>query len=482
MNTIENYIDGKMVPPTGGEYLDNANPATGKVYSRVAKSTAEDAHRAISAAQSAFPAWSQTPLEERVGKLRRMAQLIRQRQGELARAESIDNGKPITLAQRVDIPRAWKNLEFFCDCITSFSGELYPMDDYALNYTLRRPLGVATCISPWNLPLYLLTWKVAPALVAGNTVVAKPSEVTPVTAWMLGQICTEAELPPGVLNILQGTGPDVGEAITTHPAVRAVSFTGSTTTGKAIASQAFPLLKKVSLEMGGKNPNIIFADCDFDAALKTSTLAAFSNQGQICLSGSRILVEKSIYPKFRDALVERAKGLRIGDPLDEKTQLGAVASRPHYQKILSCMARAKEEGGHILCGGEAAHLSGDNAGGYFIRPTLIEGLGPHCHTNQEEIFGPVATLIPFEGEEQAIEYANATSYGLSASVWTRDLGKAHRMADNIQAGIVWINSWPLRDLRTPFGGVKNSGLGREGGYDSLKFFTEVKTVCVKVKE
>ncbi len=481
MISIENTIDGRMTPPVSGDYLDNVNPATGKVYSRVPKSGVEDAERAIAAARAAFPAWSQTPVEERIKKLRRLASMIRERESELVRAESIDNGKPVSLAAKVDIPRASKNLEFFCDGMAHFSSELYPMDDYALNYTLRRPLGVVTCISPWNLPLYLLTWKVAPALVTGNTVVAKPSEVTPMTAWIFGQMCIEAELPPGVLNILHGTGPDVGETISTHPDVKAVSFTGSTATGKTITSLASPLFKKVSLEMGGKNPNIVFADCDFEAALKTSILAAFSNQGQICLCGSRILVEKSLYNKFRDALVERAQKIRIGNPLDEKTQLGAVVSKAHYQKILSCIERAKEEGGRILCGGGAAELGGENAGGYFIHPTLIEGLDVHCRTNQEEIFGPVAALIPFEGEEQAVEYANATNYGLSASLWTGDVGRAHRMADKIQSGAVWVNSWMLRDLRIPFGGMKNSGIGREGGFDSLKFFTEVKNICVKVK-
>ena len=480
MLKIKNYIGGKLVAPREENYLENINPAKGEPYSYVPSSTAVDAQVAIEAAQKAFENWSQTPLAERTGYLRKMAQIIKNKGRKLAEAESIDNGKPLKLASIVDIPRASANLEFFADAVTGFSGECYPMDEVAINYTLRQPLGVVVCISPWNLPLYLLTWKIAPALVTGNTVVAKPSELTPMTAYMLSEIACEAKLPDGVLNIVHGKGDDLGETLTTHPAVEAVSFTGSTATGKKIAQNASPLFKKVSLEMGGKNPNIIFDDCHFEEALKTSVHSSFSNQGQICLCGSRIFIQKSIYQRFRDELVNRAKSLRQGNPLDMSTQQGAVVSQEHYEKILSYFNLAREEGGNILCGGISAHIGGDFSKGYFIEPTVIESLEPECRTNREEIFGPVVTLNPFETEEEVVSMANGTDYGLSASIWTKDIDKAHRMARKIQSGVVWINSWMLRDLRIPFGGMKNSGVGREGGEDSLKFFTEVKDICFKV--
>ena len=480
MLKIKNYIGGQLVSPREGNYLDNVNPAKGEVYSLVPRSSSGDARAAIEAAQKAFESWSRTPLAERTGYLRKIAQIIESRSRELAEAESIDNGKPIKLASVVDIPRASTNLEFFADAATSFSGECYPMDEMAINYTLRQPLGVVVCISPWNLPLYLLTWKIAPALVTGNTVVAKPSELTPMTAYMLSEIACEAKLPDGVLNIVHGHGDELGDTLTTHPAVEAVSFTGSTATGKKIAQNASPLFKKVSLEMGGKNPNIIFDDCNFEEALKTSVHSSFSNQGQICLCGSRIFIQKSLYSKFRDELTAKAKFLRQGNPLDMGTQQGAVVSREHYQKILSYLNLAKEEGGRILCGGAPAEMEGEFSQGYFIQPTIIENLGPECRTNREEIFGPVVTVTSFETEEEVVSMANGTDYGLSASIWTKDIDKAHRMARKIQSGVVWINSWMVRDLRIPFGGMKNSGVGREGGEDSLKFFTEVKDICFKV--
>ena len=480
MLKIKNYIGGKLVPPQGGNYLENVNPAKGEPYSYVPRSSSVDAQTAIEAAQEAFGSWSQMPLAERTGYLRKMAQIVRNKERALAEAESIDNGKPLKLASIVDIPRASANLEFFADVAVGFSGECYPMDRVAINYTLRQPLGVVVCISPWNLPLYLLTWKIAPALVTGNTVVAKPSELTPMTAYMLSEIACEAKLPDGVLNIVHGYGDELGDTLTTHPAVEAVSFTGSTVTGKKIAQNASPLFKKVSLEMGGKNPNIIFNDCNFEEALKTSVHSSFSNQGQICLCGSRIFIQKSIYQKFRDGLVNRAKSLRQGNPLDMGTQQGAVVSKGHYDKILSYFDLAKEEGGQILCGGGAASIEGEFSQGYFIEPTVIENLGPECRTNREEIFGPVVTLTPFETEDEVVSMANGTDYGLSASIWTKDIDKAHRMARKIQSGVVWINSWMVRDLRIPFGGMKNSGVGREGGEDSLKFFTEIKDICFKV--
>jgi aminomuconate-semialdehyde/2-hydroxymuconate-6-semialdehyde dehydrogenase len=349
----------------------------------------------------------------------------------------------------------------------------------AINYTLRQPLGVVGCISPWNLPLYLFTWKIAPALAAGNTVVAKPSEVTPLTASMFGEVCIDAGLPPGVLNIVHGTGPCAGQALIEHAQVKAISFTGSTRTGAAIAACVAPKFKKLSLEMGGKNPTLVFADWDAsEANFATLVRSAFANQGQICLCGSRILVQRSIYTQFRDRFVEKVRALRVGDPNDPGSDLGAVVSQTHYDKVMGHIALARDEGGAILCGGHAVDVAGRCAGGWFIAPTVIEGLAANCRTNQEEIFGPVATLIPFDDDAEAIAQANATQYGLAASVWTTNLRRAHHVAARLESGIVWINCWMRRDLRTPFGGVKQSGVGREGGIEALRFFTETKNVCI----
>jgi aminomuconate-semialdehyde/2-hydroxymuconate-6-semialdehyde dehydrogenase len=475
MIQIENYIDGKLVAPLSGKYLDNINPATEEVYSQVPASQKEDVLNAIAAAKKAFPAWSKTSVEQRIEYFYKIAAMIRDKHEELALAESRDNGKPVKLAMRVDIPRAWQNLEFYAKAMSQFHAESY-VSNSSINYTTYNPLGVVTCISPWNLPLYLFTWKIAPALITGNTVVAKPSEVTPMTAYLFSQIVKEAGLPDGVLNILHGLGPDMGDTLVGHEDIKAVSFTGSTATGKYIANKAAESFKKVSLEMGGKNPNIVFDDCDYEKALKTTIHSSFANQGQICLCGSRIYVQKSIYDKFKNDLAEAANKLKIGDPTDSKTAQGAVVSKSHYEKILSYIEIAKKEGGTILSGGEAVEGKG-----YFIKPTLIENLDINCQSNQDEIFGPVATITPFETESDVIAMANGTRYGLSATVWTGDVNKAHRVASEIDAGIVWVNCWLNRDLRTPFGGVKNSGLGREGGKDALHFFTEVKNTCIQVE-
>jgi aminomuconate-semialdehyde/2-hydroxymuconate-6-semialdehyde dehydrogenase len=379
----------------------------------------------------------------------------------------------------VDIPRARDNFRFFATAIEHWASESHQTAENVINYTLRKPVGVAGCISPWNLPLYLFTWKIAPALAAGNTVVAKPSEVTPMTAFLLSELCNEAGMPPGVLNIVHGTGPGAGNAIVSHPDVPLISFTGGTSTGQHIASVAAPMFKKLSLELGGKNPNLIFADCDFDQALKTSLNSSFANQGQICLCGSRIYIERSIYETFRDAFVEEVKKMQVGDPFASDSRLGAVVSKPHYDKILSYIELAKEEGGRILCGGHAVQPGGECARGWFIAPTVIEGLSETCRTNQEEIFGPVVTLQPFDTEEEAVQLANSTGYGLAATLWTQNLNRAHRLGNEIQSGIIWVNCWLLRDLRTPFGGMKKSGVGREGGWEALRFFTEAKNVCIK---
>ena len=477
MQTIHNYINGTEVPPRSGNYIDLYEPASGKVYGQVPDSDTSDVEVAYTAAANAFPAWSALSVDERSRYLTRIADLIEEKLEDLAAAESKDNGKPLWLAKMVDIRRASDNFRFFAQAITQFSSEAHAMSN-AINYTLRQPLGVVATISPWNLPLYLFTWKIAPALAAGNTVIAKPSEVTPMTAYLLGNICKEAGLPDGVLNIIHGDGIKVGAELTKHPKIKAISFTGSTRVGGEIARVAAPMFKKLSLEMGGKNPNIIFADCNYEQMLKTTINSSFSNQGQICLCGSRIFVESSIYEKFKADFVEKAKALIVGHPNEPSTKVGAIVSKPHYEKILSCIDIAKSEGGTILLGGEAIHPKGYEDG-YYIAPTIIEGLPNKCRTNQEEIFGPVVTIIPFDTEQEALDMANDSNYGLSATIWTENLTRAHKMAKEIEAGIVWINTWLQRDLRTPFGGLKHSGVGREGGFEALRFFTEPKNVCVR---
>jgi aminomuconate-semialdehyde/2-hydroxymuconate-6-semialdehyde dehydrogenase len=480
MIKILQFIDGKLVEPASGKYFDDVDPAVGAPYALVPDGDAEDVARAVAAAKAAFPSWSQTTAADRSRILLAIADGIEREIDELARIESIDNGKPITLARSSDLPRAVANFRFFATAILHARSELHVADATALNYTLRRPLGVVACISPWNLPLYLLTWKIAPALATGNTVVAKPSEITPMTAFHLARIVKAAGLPPGVLNIVHGLGPKIGPPLTGHPDVKAVSFTGGTATGASIASVVAPKFKKLSLELGGKNPNIVFADADMDEAIKTSLRSSFQNQGQICLCGSRILVEDKSYAAFIERFVAGAETLRLGDPLDPATEQGAVVSKPHFDKIMSHLALAREEGGNVLCGGGPARPVSERCkDGYFIQPTVIVDLPMNCRTNQEEIFGPVVTVTPFSSEDQAVALANGTSYGLSASVWTQNLARAHRVADRIESGTVWINCWMVRDLRVPFGGVKGSGVGREGGEDSMRFFTEPKNVCVK---
>lgn len=477
MNVL-NYINGEFKAAKSGQVLDLYNPANGEVYGHAPDSDINDVNEAVAAAKAAFPAWSKTPVEKRYQLMERIASLIEEDLDALAAAESKDNGKPLWLAKKVDIPRATSNFRFFATAIMQFHTEAHEMVGSAINYTLRQPLGVVSCISPWNLPLYLFTWKIAPAIAAGNTVVAKPSEITPVTAYLLAKKCQEAGLPPGVLNILHGYGDRAGQPMTEHKDVKAISFTGSTKIGGQIASIAAPRFKKVSLEMGGKNPNLIFADCNYDLALKTTVSSSFANQGQICLCGSRIMVERSIYNAFRDDFVARVKKMKVGHPSAEDTKVGALVSEQHMNKVLSYIKLAQEEGGKVLCGGERVHPKGSE-NGYYVAPTVIEGLDQNCRTNQEEIFGPVVTLSPFDSEEEALEMANATPYGLSSTIWTENLSRAHRLAQEIHAGIVWINTWLLRDLRTPFGGVKQSGVGREGGFEALRFFTEPKNVCIQ---
>lgn len=479
MEKLQNFINGVYCSPIDNNYIDNYEPATGKVYSLIPNSNEKDVEQAVIASEKAFPIWSGMSNEQRGAILLRLSKGIEACMDEFVQAESRDNGKPVSLAAHVDIPRAVSNFHFFATAIEHFASESHSMEGVGVNYTLRKPIGIVGCISPWNLPLYLFSWKIAPALAAGNCVIAKPSEITPYTAYLLGKVAKEAGMPDGVLNILHGLGTTVGDAIVKHPKIKAISFTGGTTTGEYIARTAAPMFKKLSLELGGKNPNIIFADCDFDEMLATTMRSSFANQGQICLCGSRIFIERPIYEKFRNAFVEKVARTVVANPDNPTAKMGAVVSKPHMEKVLSYVELAKEEGGTILTGGERVMLDAPYNEGYYLRPTVIEGLAYDCRTNQEEIFGPVVTITPFDSEEEVLMMANSTKYGLSATLWTSNLKRAHRMANELDAGIVWINEWLVRDLRTPFGGVKASGVGREGGWEALKFFTEAKNVFVK---
>ncbi|MBK7128010.1 MAG: aldehyde dehydrogenase [Crocinitomicaceae bacterium] len=479
LKVIKNYIGGQLQNPVFDQYIENVDPSRGKVYSMIPDSGADDVEQAVKAAKSAFVEWSSMSKEKRSDIMLRVSALIEQNLEKFAEAESLDNGKPLSLARAVDIPRAVSNFKFFATAILHFASESHHMESEGFNYTTRKPIGIVGCISPWNLPLYLFTWKIAPALAAGNCVIAKPSEVTPMTAYLLSEICIEAGMPAGVLNIIHGFGHKVGDAMTRHPEIKAISFTGGTKTGEMISSIAAPMFKKLSLELGGKNPNIIFADCDFDDMLSTTMRSSFANQGQICLCGSRIFIERPLYEKFKNAFVEKVKQTTVSYPTDPKAKLGAVVSKSHMEKILSYIELAKQEGGTVLAGGQRVLLEGEYQDGYYLQPTVIEGLTYNCRVNQEEIFGPVVTITPFDSEEEVLMMANSTQYGLAATLWTSDLKKAHRMADQIESGIVWINAWLVRDLRTPFGGVKSSGVGREGGFEALRFFTESKNIFVK---
>ncbi len=472
---ITNFIGGQFRTPASGSWFDDINPATGEVIAQIPDSDERDIDDAVSAAKAAFPRWSATSAAERSRLLLKLADLIEQNLDELARTESIDNGKTLSLAKRLDIPRAVANFRFFATAILHQSSEAHMTDAAALNYTLRQPLGVAGLISPWNLPLYLLSWKIAPAIAAGNTCVAKPSELTPLTANRLAGLSLEAGIPAGVINIVHGYGNKAGRALTCHEDVAAISFTGGTVTGAAVAANAAPRFKKLSLELGGKNPNLIFADADLEEAVATSIRSSFWNQGEICLCGSRIFVERSIHDEFVERFAEATKKLRIGDPLDDATDVGALISESHLQKVMGYIDLAMKEGGTIVTGGNRLDRPG-----YFVEPAIITGLGCDCRVLQEEIFGPVVTVTPFDNEEEALRFANSTRYGLSATVWTRDLFRAHRVAAALDAGTIWINCWLLRDLRVPFGGMKESGVGREGGFESLRFFTEAKNVCVRI--
>ncbi|MDA9002388.1 aldehyde dehydrogenase [Flavobacteriaceae bacterium] len=478
MIQLKNFINGEFLEPIQNEWLDNYNPSNGSIYGQTPNSSLKDVNLAYDAAKKAFMSWSQTSLENRSAILLKIARLIEDSLDRFAEAESKDNGKPITLAKSVDIPRAASNFRFFGHAITQFHSESHETkSEKTINYTLRHPLGVVGCISPWNLPLYLLTWKIAPALAAGNCVIAKPSEITPYTAFLLGEICNEAGLPKGVLNIVHGLGATTGQAIVEHPYIKAISFTGGTETGKIIARTAAPMFKKLSLELGGKNPNIIFADCDYEKMLTNTVKSSFSNQGQVCLCGSRIFVEASLFEQFKTDFIERVSQLTVGHPSNESTQVGALVSKAHYEKVLAFIDAVDSNESKLLYGGQRVHVKGYEDG-YYLMPTIIQVDSNSCHLNQEEIFGPIVTIMPFSSDSEVLEMANDVKYGLSATVWTNSLKRSLFFSEHLECGIVWVNTWMQRDLRTPFGGVKSSGVGREGGFEALRFFTETKNICI----
>ncbi len=477
MKTLQNLIHGAFVSAQDGGLLDDLAPATGEVIAHIPRSSKVDVDAAVGAAKAALPAWARTPMAERAALLDRVADRLEARLDELAALESQDTGKPLALARSLDIPRAISNFRFFADLARTKTDDSAMMPD-ALNYTHRSPAGVCALVTPWNLPLYLLSWKTAPALVMGNTIVAKPSELTPLTASALAEILVEAGCPPGVFNLVHGLGAEAGDALVSHPDVSLVSFTGGTATGAKVAAAAAPQFKKLSLELGGKNPSLVFADCDLDATVKGVARSAFLNQGQICLCGSRILVERSLHDRFVDALLDELKAWKVGDPSDPATRIGAGISAAHRDKVEGYFKLAVEEGGTIRHGGQRPALPAPFDGGFFLEPTVITGLPATCRTATEEIFGPVVTVHAFDTEEEALALANGVKYGLAASLWTRDLQRGHRVAQALESGMVWVNTWLHRDLRVPFGGVKASGVGREGGRHSLEFFSEAKNICI----
>lgn len=475
---LYNVIGGEHKPPHNGQYIDNINPATNQLISQIPRSNEADVIAAVASAQKAYQGdWSSYSFNLRADLLDAVANRIEQRLEEFALAESIDNGKPFHLAKKVDIPRSIANFRFFAGAIRHDQTGCHMMAD-ALNYTVRNPLGVVSLITPWNLPLYLLSWKTAPALAMGNTIVAKPSEMTPTTATMLADVFNDVGAPKGIFNVVHGLGAEAGAPLCSHQSIKAVSFTGGTTTGRIVAAAAAPQFKKLSLELGGKNSSIVFADCDFEKTVKGVARAAFLNQGQICLCGSRILVERSVYTRFVNALVNEVENMKVGDPLSQETFLGALISLQHREKVERYIQYAIEDGGAILTGGDRPEMESTFSQGAFLTPTVIADLSPNSRASVEEIFGPVVVVHPFDSEQDALDIANGVEYGLAGSVWTTDITKGHRVAAAMDTGMVWVNTWLHRDLRVPFGGVKNSGVGREGGVNSLAFFSDSQNICI----
>lgn len=477
---LRNFINGVFVPAVSGSLMDTTNPATGEVITQLPLSKAEDVALATQAACNALPGWKSTTLEERIEWLEKIADVLEEKSEDIARLETLDTGKPISLSRRVDAYRSVANFRFFAEHATELPNLQYEANG-AVNHVHRSPVGCVGLITPWNLPLYLLSWKVAPALLMGNTIVAKPSEMTPLTANLLAETMAELGLPHGVFNLVHGLGPDVGQAIVEHPDIQAISFTGGTATGRIVAATAAPMFKKLSLELGGKNATVLLDDAPLDSIMDDLVRASFTNSGQVCLAGSRILVHNAIYDEFEQRFVEAVNALVVGDPQDEQTQMGAVISRDHQSKVESYITLGLEEGGRVIAGGTSAQVPFPNlpSQGAFIRPTVIAGLPISCRTATEEIFGPVVTLHRFNDEDEAVAMVNATDYGLAGSVWTASANRGHAFAQRMDSGIVWVNTWLNRDLRTPFGGVKQSGVGREGGLWSMNFFSELTNVCVQ---
>lgn len=478
--TIDNFINGQFTAPLSGQYFEDINPATGESFAKVASGGKEDVDMAVAAAKKAFEhgPWPRMSMKQRCDIVRKIGDLIMENREALAIAETTDTGKPISESMDGDIPRAAQNFHFFADYALAQHEDCFTVDRDERHFAFREPLGVAGLITPWNLPLYLATWKIAPCLAMGNTCVLKPAEWTPYTAYLLGKIVQEAGLPEGVFNVVNGFGPkSAGEALCTHPDVRCISFTGETSTGRAIMAAASATLKKLSFELGGKGANIVFADADLNEVIPTAVRAAYRNQGQICLAGSRLFVQESSYKQVCEAMLERVKGIKVGNPLETSTQMGALISAEHMEKVQSYIEIGRKDG-KLVYGGERMKELGE---GNFLRPALITEIDNSSRVCQEEIFGPVLPIIPFKDESEVVNLVNSTAYGLSCSVWSKDVDRLHRLSRDIKTGIVWINCWFARDLRTPFGGQKSSGIGREGGRYALEFFSELKTVCYKYR-
>ncbi len=478
MNKIQNYINGEFQPSADGRTIDDINPATGEAIGTIPASTSADVQHAVDAATAVRTEWAALSIGERSNWLDKIADSLESKSEKIASLESLDTGKPISLARAVDATRSVTNFRFFAKFAKEYTQEKFEMED-AVNHVILKPVGIAGLITPWNLPLYLLSWKIAPAIVMGNTVVAKPSELTPLTANLLAEVLDEVGLPAGVVNIVHGSGPEAGQAIVEHPDISLISFTGGTETGRKVAGTAAPMFKKLSLELGGKNASIVLDDADLESTIPGVARAGFLNQGQICLCGSRIFVARSIWDEFVSKFVDYVKNMKVGDPLSDDSDLGALVSSAHRDKVESYIHLAQREGGKILCGGGSPKLKSPFDKGAFLEPTVISDIDYLSRTATEEIFGPVVTIHPFETDEEAIKMANCTDYGLAGSVWTGDSERGTKVAEKIETGMVWVNTWLHRDLRVPFGGVKDSGMGREGGRWSLGFFSEAVNICVK---
>ena len=479
MIEIKNYINGSLSFDNQLNKIDVVSPINGRIYARCLNSDSNTLNSAIKSAKKAFPKWKKLSINDRSQYLLNIADLLENKIDEFSKYESIDNGKPYKLSKNLDIPRAIENLRFFASIARGLKSDSFIMEGKGLNYTIKEPLGLVGTITPWNLPLYLFTWKIAPAIVTGNCVIAKPSEITPMTAYLFSKLCIEAKLPKGVLNIIHGKGEKIGSEIVNHKGIKAISFTGGTETGKKISNDCSNTFKKLNLEMGGKNPVLVFDDCNYSKMLDSIVKSSFLNQGQICLAGSRIYIQKNIYKKFKKDFIKKVEKIIVGDPFNKESDQGAIVSEEHFNKILNYINISKEEGCKVLTGGMKVDLNDEYRNGWYIRPTIIENFDNDSRINQEEVFGPVVTLNSFENDQDALKLANDSNYGLASIIWTENINRAHKFANEIDSGIVWINCWLERDLRTPFGGVKNSGYGKEGGYHALDFFTKEKNICIK---